>query len=103
MRVEHSNTFGMRRSTSFTVTIDGEIVKAYAGETAATVLLASGRLKISLSKYGQSTGVFCGMGICGECLVTFNNEPSIRACRTLVQPGDRIETQNYINDTNEKT
>jgi succinate dehydrogenase/fumarate reductase-like Fe-S protein len=34
--------------------------------------------------------MFCGMGICYECLVTINGVPGQRACMCRVEPGMEI-------------
>jgi aerobic-type carbon monoxide dehydrogenase small subunit (CoxS/CutS family) len=73
---------GIQRGTAFEITIDGEAVTAYPGETLATVLLSAGQ-----------TRLYCGMGICFDCLVTLNGRPNVRACTTLAQPGAQLERQ----------
>ena len=42
---------------------------------------------------GAPRGVFCGMGVCFDCLVVIDGEPSRRACVTFVTEGMRVETQ----------
>jgi len=75
------------------VMVDGERVQAYLGETVATVLLAMGRLAFRHTERGQAPrGVFCGMGVCFDCLVTIDGQPNLRACVTPVQPGMVVET-----------
>ncbi len=75
------------------VTVDGETVQAYLGETVATVLLAMGRLTFRHTERRHSPrGVFCGMGVCFDCLVTVDGEPNVRACVTPVQSGMVVET-----------
>jgi predicted molibdopterin-dependent oxidoreductase YjgC len=37
--------------------------------------------------------VFCGIGVCFDCLVMVNGRPNQRACLTEVRPGDRVEQQ----------
>lgn len=79
-------------STALTITVDGEPLSAYPGETVATVLLAAGRRTFRHTEHGAPRGLFCGMGICYDCLVTVDGEPDVRACMTTVQPGMVIET-----------
>lgn len=78
--------------TPFTVTVDGEPALAYPGETVATVLLALGRRAFRHTPHGAPRGLFCGMGVCYDCLVTVDGQPDVRACVTAVQPGMAIET-----------
>lgn len=88
MRLEQ----GIQRGTAFEISLDGEPVQAYPGETLATVILASGRRRFrSTSNAGEPRGVYCGMGICFDCLVTLNGHLNVRACLTLAQPGDQLE------------
>jgi len=80
-------------SSPVDVTVDGKKVQAYLGETVATVLLAMGRLTFRHTERGHSPrGVFCGMGVCFDCLVTIDGQPNVRACMTPVQPGMVVET-----------
>ena len=82
-----------RRESAITVTVDGRPVLAFAGETVAAVLLAEGiRVFRYTAKRGEPRGVFCGMGICYECLVTVDGVPNVRACVTTVKPGMVIKT-----------
>jgi predicted molibdopterin-dependent oxidoreductase YjgC len=75
------------------VTVDGEPVRAYAGESVATVLLALGQRSFRhTDKTHEPRGIFCGMGICFDCLVTIDGMENVRACMTLVEEGMAIET-----------
>ena len=81
------------------IIVNGKPVTAFEGETVHAALTAAGirRLKktragwteTGLSKADRSRGVFCGMGLCYECLVTIDRIPDQRACMTLVR--DRME------------
>ena len=83
-----------RRGMAFTIIIDGQAALAYPGETLATVMLANGlRVFRHTSIKKQPRGLYCGMGICFDCLVTLNGRPNVRACQTLAQPDDVVERQ----------
>lgn len=78
---------------SFVVHVDGRPVKAHAGQTVAAVLLAAGiRAFRRTVQRDEPRGVFCGMGVCYECLVTVNGAANTRACVTVVAPDMTIET-----------
>ncbi len=79
-------------SAALTITVDGEPVPAYPGETIATALLAAGQRTFRRTDHAAPRGLFCGMGICFDCLVTVDGQPDVRACMTAVQPGMVIET-----------
>lgn len=85
---------GIQRGSAFEITLDGDPVLAYPGETLATVLLAAGwRTFRPASNTGEPRGLYCGMGICFDCLVTLDGRPNVRACVTPAQPGARVERQ----------
>jgi sarcosine oxidase subunit alpha len=85
-----------RRESAITVNVDGGTISAFAGETVAAVLLIEGiRVLRYTAKRGEPRGVFCGMGICYECLVTVNGVPNVRACVTTVEPGMVIQTGRF--------
>jgi predicted molibdopterin-dependent oxidoreductase YjgC len=76
-----------------TIEVDGESVEACAGESVAAALLASGhRIFRRTEKRNATRGLFCGMGICFDCLVQIDGEPGVRACMTPVRDGMVIET-----------
>ncbi|MCS7061764.1 MAG: (2Fe-2S)-binding protein [Anaerolineae bacterium] len=93
------------RGAPLTLWIDGRPVTAFAGETLAAVLFVEGRRVIYRPAVdGTSTrprGVYCGMGICFECLVWVETPVgtgddshlrAVRACLTPVESGMRIHT-----------
>ena len=83
---------GIKRGAAFEITVNAKPYTAFAGETLATVLLAAGQATFRLSQIAREPrGIFCGMGICFDCLLTVNGRPNVRACLTLAQPGDRVE------------
>jgi aerobic-type carbon monoxide dehydrogenase small subunit (CoxS/CutS family) len=85
---------GIRRGPSFEITIDGESVMAYPGETIATVLLCAGKRRFrATAESGEPRGLYCGMGICFDCLVTLDGRPNVRACVTLAEAGVQVERQ----------
>lgn len=91
MRIE-TPALRVRRGKKITVHINGQPVTAFAGETVAAVLLAEGRRVFRRTAGGSPRGLFCGMGICFECLVRVNGTPNVRACLTPVADGLTVET-----------
>lgn len=78
--------------------LDGVPLPAYLGETVAGALLASGRRAWRYTGHGQPRGLFCGIGLCFDCLVTVNGTPNVRACLTPVAAGMVVETGTRGND-----
>jgi predicted molibdopterin-dependent oxidoreductase YjgC len=83
----------LTRGPAVTITLDGEPVVAYAGETVATVLIAEGHRATRTTVGGEPRGVFCGMGVCFDCLVVIDGVPNTRACMTFVAEGMDIRRQ----------
>jgi D-hydroxyproline dehydrogenase subunit gamma len=79
--------------TSVRITMDGAPLTGVAGQTIAGVLLAAGRRSWRQTRSGAPRGVFCGIGVCFDCLVTVNETPDVRACRRRAQNGDVVTTQ----------
>jgi predicted molibdopterin-dependent oxidoreductase YjgC len=78
----------------FAVLLDGRPVRGRPGQSVAAVLIASGlRAWRTTRRGGRPRGLYCGIGVCFDCLVTLNGTPNVRACVTVVRAGDRIETQ----------
>jgi predicted molibdopterin-dependent oxidoreductase YjgC len=85
---------GIRRGLPFQIQVDGKDVTAYPGETIAATLLAEGWHEFRHTALsGEPRGLFCGMGLCFDCLITLNGKPNVRACVTYAQPGDKVERQ----------
>ncbi|MFD3518859.1 (2Fe-2S)-binding protein [Streptomyces sp. NPDC058653] len=85
-----------RRDRPLTITVDGEPLTGIAGQTLAGVLLAAGRDAWRLAPSGAPRGVFCGIGVCFDCLVTVNDERDVRACRRRARDGDVVTTQSRV-------
>jgi hypothetical protein len=75
------------------ITVDEEPLTGEAGQTIAGVLLAAGRVSWRRAPSGAPRGVFCGIGVCFDCLVTVNDVRDVRACRRRARDGDVVTTQ----------
>jgi sarcosine oxidase subunit alpha len=83
------------RGERVTLKFEGDDVSAYAGESVAVALFASGQRVLSRSvKYHRPRGFFCLAGHCGACLMRVDGKPNVRACKTPVAEGLRVERQN---------
>lgn len=85
---------GVSRGEPFAFTLDGKPIQAFPGETVAAALLAVNiRTLRRTEKTGAPRGVFCGMGICFDCVITIDGRPNLRACMTEARPGMDVRTQ----------
>lgn len=79
---------GIERGKAFELIVDGERLVAYPGETIAAALLAAGRRVLRRTALRREPrGIYCGMGVCGECAMVVNDEPGVRTCVTQALPG----------------
>jgi predicted molibdopterin-dependent oxidoreductase YjgC len=86
----------VERGPAVSVSLDGRAVTAYEGETVATLLFAEGVIATRTTVAGEPRGVFCGMGVCFDCLVVVDGVPNTRACMTPVVDGMRVQRQNGL-------
>jgi predicted molibdopterin-dependent oxidoreductase YjgC len=88
---------GVVRGRRFAIEVDGKKIVAHEGETIAAALTAAGvRAYRTTAKRHEPRGMYCGIGLCYECLMVINGVPNTRACQTLATPGVRIETQTGV-------
>lgn len=88
---------GVRPDASFEITFDGRPITARPGETIAAALLGAGVTSWRSTRGdGRPRGVFCGIGMCFDCLVVVDGEGSQRACLRLAEPGATVSTQEGV-------
>jgi glycine/D-amino acid oxidase-like deaminating enzyme len=83
----------MPQNQEISFRFDGETLSARAGDTIAATLVSHGLLTQGTAKNGEPRGIFCGMGVCHDCLVTVDGRTAIRACMTKVADGMVIARQ----------
>ena len=74
-------------------TLDGAPATAIEGQSIAGAILATGRASWRTTRAQQPRGVFCGIGVCFDCLVEVNGARDVRACLRRVCEGDDVRTQ----------
>lgn len=75
-----------------TLRIDGAEVRATDGQTIAGAMLGTGRLTWRTTAVGRRPrGLFCGIGVCFDCLLMVNGVRDVRACQRRAVDGDVIE------------
>jgi predicted molibdopterin-dependent oxidoreductase YjgC len=81
-------------SASGHLIFDGRRVPVKPGQTVAAALWAAGiRSWRTTRETGAPRGVFCGIGVCFDCLVTIDGTPNQRACLAPASPGMVVTTQ----------
>ena len=73
-----------------TFLVDGEPVQALPGQTIAAALYTSGRRTFRHTRIeGKPRGLYCGMGVCFDCVVKVDGETT-RACMRYVEEGMQV-------------
>ena len=86
-------TGNVERGRAIQLRVDGQLIPAYEGETVAAALLAAGRRVFRHGvPGGDPRGIFCGIGMCFDCLVTVDGTHILRACVTPVRDGMQVTT-----------
>ena len=84
----------VKRGAKIAVFLDGRTVEAYEGETVAAVLVVAGQVAFrKTARSGAPRAVYCGMGVCYDCLVIVDGETNQRACMTSVRDGMQVTSQ----------
>lgn len=72
---------------------DGKPIGFSNGQSVAAALTQAGQRTLRHTAKGAGRGMFCGMGVCQDCLITIDGVPNQRACMTPATMGLAIERQ----------
>jgi len=74
--------------STVTVTFAGRTLQARDGQSVAAALTAAGVRAWRTTRRGaRPRGLFCGIGVCFDCLLTIDGRPAQRACLVPVRDG----------------
>src|SRR5262245_25726255 len=81
------------RGPPVTFVLNGISRQGFEGESIAATLLALGETVFRKTRFGHAPrSLYCGMGVCYDCLVTVNDRENVRACMRPLTAGMVIET-----------
>ena len=78
------------------IRFDGQPVASRPGQTVAAALTAAGVRAWRTTRHGAPRGLFCGMGVCQDCLVTIDGRPNQRACMAKISGPHEVRSQNPL-------
>lgn len=81
--------------TGASFSFEGAAIAFRPGQSVAAALATAGRLALRAASDGSPRGVFCGMGICQDCVVTVDGVAGLRACLTAARAGAEICRQGF--------
>ncbi|HET6561631.1 MAG TPA: (2Fe-2S)-binding protein [Marmoricola sp.] len=77
-----------------TFTFDGRPVPFVDGQSVGAALTAVGVRSWRTTRFeGRPRGLFCGIGVCFDCLVVADGRPNHRACLLLATHGLAVTSQ----------
>ncbi len=80
-------------SAHVTIFVDGEAHEVPEGLLLGHALHALGNARLRRTpRSGAPRGLFCGMGVCFDCLVEIDGRAAARACVEPVRAGMRVRT-----------
>lgn len=81
-------------TTQVSIEFDGRRLDGVLGQSIAGVLLGNGIESWRTTPLGgEPRGVFCGIGVCFDCVLVVNGRRDVRACQQRAADGDVVERQ----------
>lgn len=75
------------------LTFDGQPLTAEPGQSVGAALTGAGvKSWRSTRAAGKPRGLFCGIGVCFDCLLTIDGVPNQRACLAPAREGMQLES-----------
>lgn len=75
------------------LSFDGRTIHARPGQSVGAALVAAGVVAWRTTRgEGRPRGLFCGIGVCYDCLITVDGHPDQRACLVPAADGMRLES-----------
>ncbi|NNK94902.1 MAG: FAD-dependent oxidoreductase, partial [Desulfobacterales bacterium] len=78
------------KERSFEFFYDGNPFKAMPGDTIGAAMISAGERVGRYTQKGNPRHLFCGIGVCFECMVIVKDLGIVRACMTKVRPGMEV-------------
>jgi hypothetical protein len=70
----------------------GPLLDIYENDTIGACLMRASILILRHDNESHPRGMYCGMGVCYECLVTVDDVSNVRACMTTARDGMIVST-----------
>ncbi len=71
--------------------VDEKTIRGVRGQTLAAIMLSAGILSWRRTSVGdRPRGLFCGIGVCYECVAVVNDLADVRVCQRRANDGDVV-------------
>lgn len=82
----------MTKRISFT--FNGDEFSCESGQSIAAALIASGTRELRTTRFGnEPRSIFCGIGICYDCVVVVDGVANQRSCLIEAKQGMKVESK----------
>jgi aerobic-type carbon monoxide dehydrogenase small subunit (CoxS/CutS family) len=79
-------------SEVITFSFNGETIEGVRGQTIAAALIDRGQRVLRETRFKSAPrSIFCGIGICFDCIVTVNGITNQRSCLIEIAEGMKVE------------
>lgn len=85
------------------IEFEGRRLEAREGESLAATLTAHGICGFRTTRCGAERGIFCGMGVCQDCLVEVDGRANERACMTIIDRPMIVRRESFARPLPPKT
>ncbi len=75
----------MNKSETIQIEFEGRTIEARRGESLAAALTKANIRSFRKTKSKAERGLFCGMGVCQDCLVEIDGNPKQRSCMVKIE------------------
>ncbi|MEN9324523.1 MAG: hypothetical protein RL414_277 [Actinomycetota bacterium] len=81
-------------SEKISFTFNGRQVQCEPGQSIAAAVINTGTLSLRTTRFGEEPrSIFCGIGICFDCVVVVDGVANQRACLVTAQSGMKVESR----------
>ena len=78
---------------TITFTINGNPIHCEEGQSIAAALINSDQRELRKTRFGdEPRSIFCGIGICFDCIVVVNGVANQRSCLIEARDGMKVES-----------
>lgn len=78
---------------SITFTFNGREFSGEAGQSIAAALIAADQRELRRTRFdSQARSIFCGIGVCFDCVVVVNGVANQRSCLIEIRDGMNVES-----------
>ena len=85
-------------SDTVSFTFEGRDLAGRRGESLAAALIAAGVRSFRATRTGAERGIFCGMGVCQDCLVEIDGRSNQRACMVKLDRSMTVRREGFARE-----